>query len=207
MSIWRDIKFNVGRVGFYTYQRLGLYGLWSKAYRWLYNRQYRDTTLSTYTSFQKLEQARRVLIWKADGPKELWDAIASPEYVEYVLRIRPDKHVGDCDEFAIYNVATLNGSVAAGVFDDKTFQHASLLSIGWLDKEGKFNGHNVALLTFEVAGVSVYSYVDYGMPSERRHTVRQVVQDVLDHYVPGATLIGYAVNSEVLHPGIVEVGP
>lgn len=192
----RRLKLLVGIVGVYLFLALRLYAIKSWLYRAIFERRYRNIQLSTYQRYEDLVDVIRTLQWTADGPKELWDAISSPEKVEYVARYSEDKRAGDCDEFAIYIVATLNRSLAEGKFvGDPTLQGARFMTVTWMDKDGKYGGHNVALL---IRDQGMYSYMDYGMPSTPRHGVKEVVQDVMDRYAPGGTVLVYGVSTENL---------
>jgi hypothetical protein len=201
---WRKIKIFFGRVGTYLYLSSGLYGLWSRIYRTLFEYRYRNLQLTTYERYEDLVAAVRKLIWKADSWQQLWDAISRPQRVEYVLNWQVDKRVGDCDEFAIYEVATLNKSLKEGVFiGDFDLEWAALLTVTWVDKAGKYGGHNVCLLIKDLEYSSGYAYMDYGMPSRTRNTIREVVIDVLNRYAPEGDLLMWGVSSEDLRPMLV----
>jgi hypothetical protein len=195
----RSLKVFFGKVGVWLYYTLRISAFWSHLYRLLFEFPYRNIQISTYASYEALLEVTSKLIWTADGAKQLWDATSSPQWVEYVAKWRADKHVGDCDEFAVYNAAALNKSLREKKFTgDPDLVGAHMMTVMWVDADGVWGGHNVALLVKDHELNMAYSYMDYDMPSEPRLTVREVVQDILDHYVPGASLIGYAIHSENL---------
>jgi hypothetical protein len=200
------LKLFFGRLWFRLFVGFGFYGLWSRLYQWVWLRRYKNITLSTYKTYQDLVNVTKTLKWVADGPKQLWDAFSSPQWVEYVVKWSADKRVGDCDEFAIYNANTLNRSVTDKAFtDDPNFSHAGILTVSWIDKDGHISGHNVALLISEHEFDQMYQYMDYDLPSTKQYSVRQVVQDILDRYAPGGELIAYSVMSpDLKHVAICE---
>jgi hypothetical protein len=201
---WRRIKIFFGRLGTYLYLSLGIYGLWSRLYRAVAEWRYRNLEISTYDSYESLVAAVRKLIWKADSWEQLWDAVSLPQRVEYVLNWQADKRVGDCDEFAIYQVAALNKSLKTGKFiGDFDLEWAAMLTVTWVDKDGKYGGHNVCLLVKDLEYSSGYAYMDYGMPSKTRNTIREVVIDVLNRYAPAGDLLIWGVSDENLHPLLV----
>jgi hypothetical protein len=140
--------------------------------------------------------------WRPDSRQELGDAISLPQRVEYVAKWAVSKRAGDCDEFAIYNAATLNKSIREGKFTgDPYLREAFLMSVMWVDAGGKYGGHNVTLLERPFGPETTYhSYMDYGLPSKARLDLREVVIDVLNRYCPGGTLLGYTVYTENLKP-------
>jgi hypothetical protein len=196
---WLGIKLFFGRLGLYLYFGLRLYYLWSKVYRFVWERQYQRTLeISVYDSYRALTRVTEKLTWTADGPKQLGDVISSPEWVEYCIRTGT-KNVGDCDEFAIYNVAALNRSLDTKAFTgDDQLVEAFLMSVMWVDADGKYGGHNVALLVRDFEYHDMYSYIDYDNPGKDRMTVREVAQDIVDRYVPGGTLMMLAVADQDL---------
>ncbi len=199
MNTWTKIKLYVGIAWTWFYMSIGYYGAWSRLYRFFWEFKYRNLELSTYASYEELLAVTRKLIWTADTWQQLFDAISRPEKVEYIAKWGIEKRVGDCDEFAIYNVATLNKSLREGKFiGDFELEGALLMSVMWMDKDGNYGGHNVALLLKDLEYSQGYAYMDYGMPSATKNTVREVVQLVLDRYAPGGTLLTYAVQTEDL---------
>ena len=79
-------------------------------------------------------QIRRLLTWRADSWKELFDAMHSAEYVEWVAHETAEKSPGDCDDFAAWNAA------CARVKGYRT----CIVMVGW-HKGWKPNGHAVAV--------------------------------------------------------------
>jgi hypothetical protein len=195
-SLWTKIKLFFGIIGIYLYLRLSLYGAWSWTYRTLFEWKYRNIKLSTFDRYEGLLAVTRKLIWTADTWRQLGDAISRPERVEYVARWSINKRVGDCDEFAIYNVATLNKSLRERVFvGDLDLEAAYLLTVTWMKKDGGYGGHNVALLVKSDQG---YQYMDYGIPSKTRNSVREIAMDVVNRYASGGTLLLYGIQTENL---------
>lgn len=117
-------------------------------------RLYRRLTESSKTkmaigirSDQENLAIRSILKWRADSFKELFDAMHSAEYVEWVAHETADKAPGDCDDFAVWNAAC---AAAQGY-------HTNILMVGWHDA-WRPNGHAIAVR----AKHGVVEWCDYG---------------------------------------------
>ncbi len=103
-----------------------LYGPWSKLYRKLFERKYKEFPKDLPWSPAKVLDFFRECEWVADKWYMLWDAISKPEKF-YSTK------TGDCDEFA---------AMAGAVMEPPKY----LMSVNWYDpKKGfkTFGGHNV----------------------------------------------------------------
>ena len=209
MPLSRRLKILASRLGFQVRTRSRYYQYWSHLYRRIFFSTSQQLPVRT---FQRVSDLAKILFdyslggWRADGPRELWDACSPPEYVEWVIQ-HGGPYLGDCDEFAIYAVATLNKSIRQRTISDVGLYLASFLTVVWIGADGAFEGHNVCLLTSKApAGDLSYSYMDYGPPSTRRPHIVDVVRDVLALYAPGGTCTGYAIQDEDLLPWDVRDG-
>lgn len=120
------------------------YYLWSRFYRWAFERKWRNQDLTQYRSLEELETALGNMRWDRDALKGKLDVISSPEKVEAIYRSAagdPAKAlVGDCDEFAVYAAVAIEDMVRRGVPD---FSEPGFMTLNWLDADRKFHGHNV----------------------------------------------------------------
>lgn len=173
---------------------LRLYYIWSHVYRFIWQRQYKGIEIAPCSSYADLATRLRKLKWKADGFKELGDVLMSPHWFQKVLYFGDGKDgssVGDCGVFACYAAEVLKQ------FPDTT---PYILTVMWMDKDGKYGGHNVALVKYRGAfdGPHLFWYVDYGLPSPDRDTATEVVWDVMNAMAPGGTLLAVAAATPAL---------
>jgi hypothetical protein len=96
----------------------------------------------------------RLLTWTADGPRELWDAVASPHWVQHCINLRmaaqPQPKGGlDCDEFAEW---------AALAITSRYMPYC--LNVFWKTKGGGFNGHHVCV--YMLRGDEYYHIGNWG---------------------------------------------
>lgn len=105
--------------------------------------------------------------------------------------------VHNCDEFAIYNTAVLSRSLGIGKILGGLIQE-NYMSVGWMNG-WKPNGHAVCLLTYPKPGGGFeYAFMDYSQPSLRCASIREVCDQVLARYSPGADLVSGVVLTEQL---------
>lgn len=198
-----NIKRFFVNLGFYLYVQLRIYKYWSKLYRLIWERKYRNVALPVYHDIQQLVNFISTLTWVADGPKELFDAVSSPQKVEWIGRLG-DRKVGDCDEFAIYitNALSLNKEIGtlqpfAGIFPIK---EVYFMTVPWAKgRDGKAGGHNVCLIEWALSVGTGFSYMDYGFPSLARSTIREVVRDVRVQYAGQDDQVGYSLHDRDLN--------
>lgn len=199
--MWLFLKKFLGSLGIYLYIQLRIYSLWSKLYQFMFQKDFR-APIELHSGYSSIVNSMRSgKLYKSDGPRELWDAIGHPEYVQWVINKGEAPMGMDCDEHAIYIVAALNCAIKSGVFVDSTLLDAKLLTISWIDKKGKFGGHNVALLRTRVVTFYpyAYSFMDYGFPSKAKGSINEIVDDVVHRYGGlGAKCIGWSTQDENL---------
>ncbi len=192
----------VGRFFAMSYMRLGLYRLWSLAYRWLFERRFSQIPIRPLGILElsvRLQVNARM--WRADGPKQLWDAVSDPARVQEVFDGKLDAEDGlDCDDFAIYAIATINASALRGLPMGVALPR--LLTVMWADG-WRFAGHNVCL----VFTGRDHAFMDYGQPHGHANTVEGVARNVLKEYAPNATLLCWAVADGDLNPVDIRSGP
>lgn len=197
--MWRSVKRFFGALGFYLYLKLRIYSFWSTLYRSLFQRDKR-APLQLHSGYSSIVNAlRKGELYKSDGPRELWDAIGHPEYVQWVLNNDGKSPMGmDCDEHAIYIAAAIKTSILANVFLDAAIVDSNLLTVAWIDRNGKYGGHNVALLSY-VGAKHTFSYMDYGFPSKPRTSIQAIANDIIARYAgAGAECLGWALQTPEL---------
>lgn len=204
MKTITKIKIILGRIGMFLHMQIRWYSFWSKLYRFIYERDYENVPLTRYSSMRELVSAVRQMQWTADTWKELYDAISSPQKVEYILQhgrqYDGKKLVGDCDEFAIYEANVIAASIKDWKWIDG-WDNPRLMSICWVSETDArnvgFGGHNVCLLR-KVGGFDdgKWCYMDYGYPSKPRDTIREVVTDIIYRYAGyQAVCIGWSIHT------------
>ena len=135
--MWRRLKLKFCRL-FYP---LALYywQIWSWVYRKTWHRKYDRYALETGLSPLEVHERLKLLTWTSDGPKELWDAIGSPGWVQFAIDEvaggNPQPKGGlDCDDFSSWAVSAMSYSYTPFMF-----------SFAWLDKDSKIKGHAVCV--------------------------------------------------------------
>ena len=113
---------------------------WSKIYRWLWQREYKDVKLDENLSPIQANEKVRKLTWRADGAWALGDACGSPHWVQYALNKvvaglpQPEGYL-DCDDFSSWCV---------NVVDRK--HDPRIFTFSWVSKDGKLAGHAMCLV-------------------------------------------------------------
>lgn len=181
------------RLGCWLQLHLGWMRFVSSLYRFVYERKWRDLPLKTYPTMAAITSREKPDWWRADGPKQLWDACSSPQYVEAVWSgLTPKPEAGfDCDEFAIYAVHVAKASLASGVMAD-IITRPRVMSVMWL-AGWKPNGHNVCLVECPRTGLPAqYAFIDYGALSKPCDTIDDVARLVQRLYAPGSDQLAWA---------------
>lgn len=189
----------------YLYIRLHVMRLWSVVHAWLFERN-TQAPLKRFASIQELAKFVGTLKWRADTWKDLWDSVSSIEAIMWRALYAPGRAIGDCDEFGRLNACVIRNELrhdsqwkGDGVHD------AMLLTVMWRSASGVYEGHNVALLEYgRFTGRRAFAYMDYGLPSDKRSTIEEVVADVRKRYSDGCSPLSFAVShAETLKPILV----
>jgi hypothetical protein len=205
----RSARIFLARLSLYLYFRLYIMCGWSWIYRRTWERRWRYYPLPLYRTMNAVVADVDQMHWTADGWRQLWDAISWPNAVWGRLRTGNPK-VGDCDEFAIFQANVIRNSVRKGCFEpdrpDMKIMSTFLLTVCWVDKNGKMSGHNVCLLYRRAsaewhgsdptpgAPIDWCGYMDYGQPQwfDRLESVVTAIR--LRYAGPGNQSLGYAVS-------------
>lgn len=159
------------------------YSLWSKLYRFLFQRKYKKVKLKQYNTLESIEKLFSKLSWKKDGIKELWDSIGTPEWVQYCLDEiektgkQPQGSL-DCDDFSCY---------AANAYILRCNEIAYLMSIAYKKlPTKKISGHMICVIKRKNG---TYAHISnwglfYGFKS-----LEDVVDDIIKN---DKQLIGYS---------------
>jgi len=96
-----------------------------------------------YSTIDLVLNAAMSVKWIKDGPRQLFDAIGSPERFQYLLNSSKDAESGnDCDEFAVWCHVIMNRVMELGHLSFKVAP--IVLTVTWT--EGcKIQGHNVCV--------------------------------------------------------------
>jgi hypothetical protein len=113
---------------------------WSKIYRWLWQREYKDVKLDENLSPVQANEKVRKLTWRADGAWALGDACGSPHWVQYALNkvvagLPQPKGYLDCDDFSSWCVDVVDRKHDPRIF-----------TFSWMSKDGKLAGHAMCLV-------------------------------------------------------------
>jgi hypothetical protein len=135
------MKYLFFAVGFWLVFKTRLYYVWSRFYRWAFERKYRTTELTQFDSLAELEKALGEMVWTQDPIKGVLDVVSSPQKVEYIWRYG-DQEVGDCDEFAVYAADRIQDMISRAVVE---LEQPRFVSVNWFDEEGTHHGHNICI--------------------------------------------------------------
>lgn len=184
LAVWRFLV----RLFVYCYLAGRCYQVWSWSYRWLFERAYMGRLqIQRFTRLEDLADWVAAQQWTADSWTELFDAVSCPEKVQALGQGGGGK-VGDCDEFAIYLTAAIQGSTPNGYlqrYRGDVVAAARFLTVTWMDGWAP-TGHNVCVITWLEARQGGYSYMDYGLPSEPFDTVDDLARAVVSRYSQGS---------------------
>lgn len=172
--------------------KLGIYRIWSKIYRFIWERNKR-LPLKSFLSLEELVAYVGSFKWRADTWRELGDAISSPEHVQWIAENDPKRFIGDCDEFAVYQANVIENSLSKFNHNFvKQFNRAFVMTIMWYqhDTDVGYAGHNVCLLS---TANRKYCYMDYGFPSVEVETPAEIAEMVMKRYASNYELIAWAI--------------
>ena len=126
----------------------GWWRTWSRVYRFLFNRKYKNVVVPRNLSYIRADEEMRKLKWSADKLLQLWDVVGSPRWVQHCMnRINegPPQPIGalDCDEYSCWAAHAIHPKYMPLLFcfcwydtrDDKIHGHAMC----WVkNKDGKY---------------------------------------------------------------------
>lgn len=187
------MKYWLWRAAFWLWFVTDGYYLWSRWWRWLVERQYRRTRPTLFADWQLLSERLGQMQWRQDPVKGLFDVISTPSKVE--AKFQTGQPVGDCDEFAAY---------AAHSFNKLDRYFPEIMTVNWLDRAGRFHGHNVCAYYDDVEG-QWYHMSNWGQGRRygpffsREETAREIAGT--------GRLIGWAtVTPDLRHKTCMRIG-
>lgn len=138
---------------FFVVFKFRLYFIWSRIYRFLFERSYRNKTqfIPCFNSLELIEDGVGKMRWRADAWYALWDAISYPQTAW--IKTAAGEAAGDCDDISLAIAAAYqkyldcfanrhkNGSLI------QNLTPPLLLSVGWLEKN-MFRGHTVCIFSY-----------------------------------------------------------
>jgi len=159
----------------------GIYMWWSKRYRRLYQSRY-TVPLPGINPIDIVLSKLKLLKWTRDGPRELWDAVGSPHWVQHCINHRLAGHKQpegalDCEDFAVYAAAVLPPSYDPVV-----------LGAYWYGEEG-WKGHGVCL--YHLDDGAYYYIGNWGNLGPFLGPL-EVLRDLLSRPAGEKALIGWA---------------
>lgn len=139
----------------------GLYFLWTKIYRFIWQRKYKGNVAARETLNELIETLNKRK-WTKDTWRELGDAISYPRYFEEV----GEKGIlgNDCDDHAIWALNAAREGFSDG---EDTYMPEGLFTVTWNAGKG-LSGHNVALFKcvtpgkeYDLAHLSNWGFYKY----------------------------------------------
>lgn len=143
-KMWHKIKLMILRWLTRLVLKRRWYYRWSRLYRFLFEWRYRRWSDPAYTSLPQLEKILGQMKWRKDPWWMLFDVISYPAAV--FKRHQLGKAVGDCDESAIFAAHVIRDMMARNLLGH--FRSVGVLTVPWLDKDGKAGGHNVCIVSY-----------------------------------------------------------
>lgn len=187
----KSFKIFMAKLVVWTWFHSNLFRYWSKVYQWVWERN-KTMLLYGYRDITELVSYVGKLKWRADTWREVGDAVSSPEHVQWLAEHEPEKFIGDCDEFAVYQAAVVNRELDMWNPSFAEYKQAYLMSVAWYHTpNGRFGGHNVCLLQDRKGK---YSYMDYGFPSQKVETLEEIAHLVMKRYAGQYEKIGWVVS-------------
>jgi hypothetical protein len=165
-----------------------LYYVWSRIYRFLFERKrIKKYRIPGYTSLPDgVERTVDRMRWRKDTWVMLFDAVSHPHAT--LGRHLEGLKAGDCDDISLFAAWAIRDMMRRGFL--APFRFVGLLSVPWLDGKGKCGGHNVCVVSYvdpqtnEVRWAHVSNWRSGQVQTHDRRNelfadVRDVVRDVL----------------------------
>lgn len=178
----------------YTFiMRSRLYFIWSKLYRFLFHKKYREVQLDIDLSPAAALKKMNKLTWTKDSVKEMGDALGSPQWVQHCInevlsgRAQP-RGALDCDEFAVWSATCIDHTLFPGC-----------LNVFWRGK--KFTGHNVCVYRMNM---SLYYIGNWGVFGPFT-MLKDIILDIIHKGAgPAGELVGWTLFSKKLKVHLVD---
>lgn len=192
---------------FFTWIVIGLkvYAFWSRIYRFIWHRQYSSPKGSLYSPLaQNLEprvaqEAMDKVRWRPDRFKELWDAVGSPHWFQYVvdqvnLGEQQPSGANDCDEYATWAASVVNKSY-----------NPHMLTVTWIEEvpsdngstRYKIGGHNLCFLCWpmllDTNAKLMYRHLGNWGLSQTFRSSEELLTDILSYGGKKRHLLAWAI--------------
>lgn len=169
------IRLYLLRLGFRLWVSTGLYYLWSRVFRYLFEAR-PPLPMPIYGNLESLEHDLGRMVYSPDPLRGLLDYFSYPETVAY--RFTMGQPIGDCDEYAVYACTALL----------RMGKTAHILTVTWLDSVGKFHGHNLCVFKDAIG----WSHIGNWYKGKAQGSFKN--PEVIARYIAsGGSLIGYQV--------------
>jgi hypothetical protein len=169
--------------------RLRLYYVWSKIYRFFFERKWRRIELLHAHSLEHIEEITGKMKWRKDTWHVLWDTISTPKAT--YGRFLQGEPAGDCDDISLFAVWCIEEYVDRSA-NPKGIGKIGLLSCPYIrDKgKGKIGGHNVGVFQYVLKGTPYWAWISNwhkGRILWRFRSLEDIVRAVVDE-ADGASL-------------------
>ena len=195
----------VGKLGNFIYLA-AIYTPWSRFYQFIWEWNCRNIRVDTYKNYFDLAKVLKTCIWVPDGWKRLWSAYSNVGTIQAIINTTQpgQRDIGDCSEFAVYNVNAINASTLEPWNKLYTLS-ARILTILWIDASGTYGGHDVCLIewfdptiTHHGSAGDCFSYMDYDQPNAPQYDINGVLDQIIGKYAPGGTILAWSIRDQNL---------
>lgn len=138
--------------------RLRLYYVWSKIYRFFFERKWKHIELPLFESLEAIEETTGQMKWRKDTWHVLWDTISTPK-ATYGRFLRGEP-AGDCDDISLFAVRCIEKYVDQSP-NPKGIGEIGLLSCPYINRKGKgkIGGHNVGVFRYTLHGETYWAWI------------------------------------------------
>lgn len=193
------------RLGFYLYFKLRIMQGWSRLYRKLFQGRARAVALPAVSYFNDLTTLVKQAKWKADGLKELGDAIPTGRMAYYRFLTDPKHYIGDCGAYAALIFDSISQALRTSKWEDDPVA-PFLVAVNWAKADGKLGAHYVcAFARMDGEEAYSYGYMDYGTPYWFK-SMNDLIEAIRNRYAKTDHIdLGYAIiNGDTLKPEVIS---
>lgn len=181
-----------GGLNAFLYLQLRIMWLWSMIYRAIHLRPFREVRLSTFVDIADIPVfCRNGKLWVADGWRQLWDVVPSPEYAQAVFsNLTPPPTSGfDCSALAQYQTAVVEKSLADGVMKSAVSK-PRFFCVNWWEGS-TFRGHNVCMVElppFAPGAAPRFAYFDNWNVNPSKGSLEELAEQVREKNLSAGVL-------------------
>jgi hypothetical protein len=163
------------------YFKTGLYFAWSR-FQWLFQRT--RIPLDKLDDMSKITTLLQEFEYGNDPWWQLWDAMYHPLYLNARL-VNKIPITIDCDDYALLAAEALKQFISK--------ENILILSVGWIDRDNKYQGHNVCVFKTErqILGKPTYTWISNWYNKQFRSNYYSI-KTIVNCIIADGTLIDYA---------------